>query len=306
MKQAYSPRSRARGLVGNQMAALTLRDDQPGQCYFIAHVAATVFTGWLLWLSFDTVFVAFAILVHGVVLVHWFAPFHEAAHFTVFKSRKLNRWLGVFSGYIVWLPFDYFVLEHRQHHLFTNLPEQDSEYIPHAKTRRGWWLYVTALPYFYNIFSAFIRYPLGQFSESEKSFLGVKGMAAARKEMAIMVSVYSAIIIAASGLGWIHAVFWYWVLPRMLAEPIMRVIRLSEHGGCAEVPDMLRNTRTVMAAAPLRQLNWNMCFHAEHHALASVPFHRLPQAHELLKVHIEELSASYFEASKDTLTRAEH
>ena len=303
MSQSQPERRRAKDLVGDAMPSLTQRVDGPGWIYFVGHLLATGGTGILLWLSTNTLLWPLAMLLHGTVIVHWFAPFHEAAHFTVFRSRKLNRALGLFSGYIVWLPFDYFVLEHRQHHLYTNLPEQDSEFIPHAKTRTGWWHYCSAIPYFINLFSTFVRYPLNHFNEMEKTYLGTKGMRAARKEVTIMVAIYIGLFGVAWMTGWLYALLWYWVLPRIVAEPLMRVIRLSEHGGCAEVADMLRNTRTVIALPLIRQLNWNMCFHAEHHALASVPFHRLPTAHHFLKAHIEELSPGYVQASRETLSR---
>lgn len=94
------PERRAKGLVGDAMPSLTQRIGGPGGICFVGHL-----------------------LLHGTVIVHWFAPYHNAAHFTVFRSRKLNRILSLFSGYIVWLPFDYFVLEHSQHHLYAYLPE---------------------------------------------------------------------------------------------------------------------------------------------------------------------------------------
>ncbi|MGB0864883.1 MAG: fatty acid desaturase [Granulosicoccaceae bacterium] len=305
MKATAPSRSRARELVGDAMPHLSKRCDGPGLLYFTGHLLATGSSATLLWLSGETVLWPLALLLHGTVLVHWFAPFHEAAHFTVFRSRQHNRLLGWFSGFIVWLPFDYFVLEHRQHHLFTNLPEQDSEFIPHSKSRVGWFLYCSAIPYFISLFSTFLRYPAGRFNELERHFLGERGMRAARREVSLMLLAYALVIALAWCLGALALLWWYWILPRMIAEPLMRVIRLSEHGGCAEVEDMLRNTRTVMAMPVMRQLNWNMCFHAEHHALASVPFHRLPHVHLILKPHLEELCSSYLQASRETLSRAQ-
>lgn len=82
-------------------------------------------------------------------------------------------------------------------------------------------------------------------------------------------------------------------IAQIAAAPWMHVIRLSEHGDCAEVMGILRNTRTVPALSLIRQLNWNMYFHAEHHALASVPFHRLAAAHSPLKTQLAEQSSGY-------------
>ncbi len=79
----------------------------------------------------------------------------------------------------------------------------------------------------------------------------------------------------------------------MLGEPVMRVIRMSEHVGRPRVADIRRNTRTVVTFAPLRWLAWNMAFHAEHHALPSVPFHALPSLHRILGPHLEDAEHGY-------------
>ena len=83
------------------------------------------------------------------------------------------------------------------------------------------------------------------------------------------------------------------VLPRILGEPAMRLIRMSEHVGRPEVADWLANTRTVLTIAPLRWLAWNMAFHAEHHAVPSVPFHALPALHRELGPRIADVRRGY-------------
>jgi fatty acid desaturase len=45
----------------------------------------------------------------------------------------------------------------------------------------------------------------------------------------------------------------------------------------------LTNTRTTLTNAVVRLLMWNMPFHAEHHLYPSIPFHRLADAHGVLR-----------------------
>jgi len=73
----------------------------------------------------------------------------------------------------------------------------------------------------------------------------------------------------------------------------MRLVRISEHGGCPWVADLLRNTRTTLTWRPVRWLAWNMPFHAEHHAFPNVPFHALPELHRHLGPHIEHVDDGY-------------
>ena len=71
-------------------------------------------------------------------------------------------------------------------------------------------------------------------------------------------------------------------LNRLLGQPVMRYIRMTEHVGRPNVSDPLQNTRSTAVAAPWRWLAWYMNFHAEHHIAPSMPFHALPGLQQLL------------------------
>jgi len=45
-------------------------------------------------------------------------------------------------------------------------------------------------------------------------------------------------------------------------------------------------------------LFWNANYHAEHHLLPAVPFHRLPKLHELVKDRLVHLDAGYAAAHR--------
>ena len=76
---------------------------------------------------------------------------------------------------------------------------------------------------------------------------------------------------------------WYWVVPALLGQPMLRLYLLAEHSACPRSADMLENTRTTYTNALVRFLAWNMPFHAEHHAWPSIPFHALPQTNALVR-----------------------
>ena len=76
------------------------------------------------------------------------------------------------------------------------------------------------------------------------------------------------------------------MLPRILGEPFLRLVRMVEHTGKEETPDMIHNTRTSFPSKILKFLYWNMPYHLEHHLYANVPFYKLPKFHKLLN-HIQ-------------------
>ena len=73
-----------------------------------------------------------------------------------------------------------------------------------------------------------------------------------------------------------------WIAPRVAGEPIQRIIRVAEHVGCDESPDLLRNTRTTLTNGFVNTIAWQMPYHAEHHLFPNVPFHTLPAVHALV------------------------
>jgi fatty acid desaturase len=98
------------------------------------------------------------------------------------------------------------------------------------------------------------------------------------------------------------ALFWVWLLPALLGQPFLRLYLLAEHGLCPRVANMFENTRTTFTNSVVRFLAWNMPYHTEHHVYPTVPFHKLPQLHDLMKTHLVNtengyaaFSASYIE-----------
>jgi fatty acid desaturase len=85
----------------------------------------------------------------------------------------------------------------------------------------------------------------------------------------------------------------YWVIPVVLAQPMLRLYLLAEHSACPRSADMLENTRTTYTNGLVRFLAWNMPFHAEHHTFPSLPFHALPAAHRLLRDDIKVVARGY-------------
>jgi Na+-transporting NADH:ubiquinone oxidoreductase subunit F len=73
-------------------------------------------------------------------------------------------------------------------------------------------------------------------------------------------------------------------LPSFFGTWLMVIYGLTQHAGLAEnVLDHRLNTRTVCMNAIHRYLYWNMGYHVEHHMFPMVPYHALPELHELIQ-----------------------
>ncbi|MEZ5864145.1 MAG: fatty acid desaturase [Geminicoccaceae bacterium] len=287
----------------DRLRRLARRRDLPGLVFLGLHLSVLAFTGTLVVLTLDSWWLWPAMFLHGIVIVHLFAPFHETAHSSAFRSRRLNTAVLWATGLVLGLPPTFFRLEHAAHHAHTSDPDRDPEMVAASGSVAGYLWYATALPYFWALFSSLFRHPLGAFNAVERAFIPASQRRRVQREAVWMWVVYVTIACASIATGSTLALT-CWLVPRILGEPFMRIIRMSEHGACPLVPDMLLNTRTVLTLRPIQWLNWNMAFHAEHHAIPAVPFHALPALHADLGPHLAELETGYGRTQRVILNAA--
>jgi fatty acid desaturase len=103
-----------------------------------------------------------------------------------------------------------------------------------------------------------------------------------------------------SGLlfGWATP-FLFWIGPQLIGQPPLRAYLLAEHTGCTQDRNGLTNTRTTLTLAPVRLLMWDMPYHAEHHLFPSIPFHRLADAHQLIRAKLAHVQPGYVRWNRD-------
>ena len=287
-----------RDLVGRErVRELTRRTDGPGLLFTAAHAAFILATGYLLHLSLGTWWVVPAIFIHGIGITHLFAPFHECCHNTPFKSMWLNRAVGFFTGLVLFLLPRVFRYQHADHYTYTQDVSRDPQSIPMGETLGGYLYYASGIPYFQSLSTTLLRHPFGKFNESEKRSVPESAFGAIRRESYIFWAIYLSLLLASLWFqSW--ALVIYWLIPRLVSEPVERIIRMAEHVGCPLHEDMLRNTRTVRTLAPVRWLSWNMAYHAEHHAIPLVPFFKLGELHDVLRPHLGEVREGYIETMR--------
>ena len=289
-------------LTRAELRALMTRSDAAAFRHLAGWIALILATGTLVWLSLGTWWMLPAMFVHGVVLVHHFSLQHECVHYTVFRTRKLNDHVGVVCGWIIGLPHQFFRYEHCDHHTYTQLHGEDPEMIELPKTIWGYLWYLSAIPYWRTKLSEIFRHALGRLNETERRFVPKVAEATLIREARVMVAVYALIGIAMIALQW-WAPLWFWLIPLILGEPVMRFVRMTEHVGRPTVAKMRVNTRTNLVSRPMQFLCWNMNYHAEHHYASSVPFHALPRLHDKLRDHIHVEPGGYLGAHRDILAQ---
>ena len=229
--------------------------------------------------------------LQGYLIAFLFTAEHEMAHHTAFKTRALSLAMGHLSGFAILLPYEYYRVFHWDHHRHTNDPANDPELarpLPTSLPRLAWFL--TGCPTWIDRVRMLITH--GIHGRVTKRWVAENKRELIAREARFYLVGYAAIVgisVAAQSL----AAVWFWIIPVMVGQWVLRPYLLAEHTGCANTNDMLENTRTTYTNAIVRFFAWNMPFHVEHHAYPSVPFHALPRLNKLLATHIINTENSY-------------
>jgi len=274
------------------LAELNTLRDGPGWIRLASHLL-TIGLGGVLWRldSLPLVLRLAGLVISGIGLATCFAPLHECGHRTVFRGKQLNDavawWMGLLSFYNA----DFYRRYHQWHHRYTHQPGLDPELEdPVPTTLAAYLREVSGWNWWTGKLRGHARLLWGDLGQVP--YLSPEIIPQVRRSIRLQFGVYGVLaalsLIAANGF-----LLWSWLLPLAIGQPFLRLLLLAEHSGCAYSDDGLTNTRTTLTTAPVRWLMWNMPFHAEHHLYPSLPFHRLSDAHALLRVKLAFVQPGY-------------
>ncbi|WP_121063845.1 fatty acid desaturase [Chachezhania antarctica] len=284
-------------LPADTKAALSARSNRAGLRHLAVYMGALALTTALI--AAKVPFWPLCLLLQGVLLVFLFTLSHECTHQTPFRSPWISDLVGHAIAPLLCLPFTWFRYFHLAHHRFTNDPERDPELAGGGRpeTLGHWLLYLSGWLYWR---SAAVTLSQNAFGTLDAPYLPPRRHTAIRREARILLAVY---VGAALSLVFSPLLFWIWLLPVVIGQPVLRLYLLAEHGLCPPVADMFENTRTTFTGRIVRFLAWNMPYHAEHHAYPSVPFHKLPTLHDLAQPHLKSTSPGYAAFTRSYLRR---
>jgi len=277
-------------LNAKDKARLNARSDARGLRHLMMYCAVLGVMGS--WIFFALPLWQIMLIPHGILISFLFTLQHECTHNTPFKTLWLNSIMGHLIAFLLFQPFLWFRYFHLAHHKYTNIPGKDPEldghekpsswgaFVRHLSTVDYWWAKVTTL----------IGNSVGPLTAS---YIPPRKRRALRAEAVLLIVAYG--VVFAMGPT---ALLWLWIVPLILGFPVLRLYLLAEHGRCPEVEDMFLNTRTTLTTRVVRFLAWNMPYHAEHHAMPSVPFHKLPVLHDMTAAHLGQVSDGYSGFSK--------
>lgn len=278
-----------------ELLAMKDLSDAPGLRHLASHLLALAVTGAAIVWTASPLLLAPLLVVHGILLVFVFTPLHESIHGTAFRTPRLNEAVAHAFGFLMLLPPRWFRYFHLAHHRHTQDLENDPELAsPRPRTLLGYAWRLTGYDYWKSLAKLILFASFGHLTDN---YVPAKGRSKVIAECRAFLTGYL-VLIALS--VWLQSslLLWVWVLPAILGQPFLRAYVMAEHTGLPLVSNMLANSRTIYASGPVRWLAWNMPYHAAHHALPVVPFHKLPQLSGRLRDHLTATAEGYPDAHR--------
>ncbi|MFW6049631.1 MAG: fatty acid desaturase family protein [Myxococcota bacterium] len=223
---------------------------------------------------------------------------HEAAHRTLFTSRRLNDWAGNWlAAHWIFLSVELYRPYHLQHHAHTG-----SERDPDMGLKRGFptttasmarkvardLLGVVGIKRLVGTAGFLLSAAFGRRAREGQpiTFMGTEVTRdAAARALLGFATTQSALLGGLWALGR-PELFALWAAAWLTTQNLVTRIRsIAEHAMTPATEDPFRNTRTVRAGwlARLFVAPNRVNHHLEHHLLMTVPHHRLPRLHAMLR-----------------------
>jgi fatty acid desaturase len=280
-----------RVLSNQELRALQGRSNLRGGVRLAIHFAMLVAAGWLVANSSGWAVLP-AMFLLGLVQVALFAPAHETMHQTAFASRRANAVVGWLTSCPSLLNWHFYTAYHLAHHRHTQIARLDPELgaVPPA-SMHAYVLRVLGVPFW----GLRLRVAVDCLRGDLTAYSYVSAAAApkiVRSGRAMTVLMVAGSVASAVLFGWATPLL-YWIGPQLFGQPPLRAYLLAEHTGCTGDGNGLTNTRTTLTRAPVRLLMWDMPYHAEHHLFPSIPFHRLADAHRLIRSKLRYVQPGY-------------
>lgn len=289
-------------LSSEQLNVLNTRSNWKGLTQLAVHLMIMTVSGYLWGSNLNNLVIGLpALIIYGFSFASMFAPMHECVHRSAFASNSLNDGVAWFAGLLSFYNSTFYRRYHKWHHRYTQIPGKDPELgDPKPTNLTEYVIEISGITWWLGKVKTYSRISRGLVEDYP--FIPETARAEVINSVRWQLAVY--------GLGIAISVAFqqpwfivYWLLPLTVAQPILRFILLAEHGGCSHDNNHNTNTRTTLTLFPIRVMMWNMPFHAEHHLYQSIPFYRLPAAHEQLKAHFTHVDHGYIKVNRDFLAK---
>jgi fatty acid desaturase len=286
-----------------RMKELMQRSDGPATrdtILWFGLMAITAAAGVYFWGSWACVpfFLIYGVLYGSGADSRW----HECGHGTAFKTQWKNDAVYQIACFMIMRNPAVWKWSHSRHHTDTIIVGRDPEIVamrPPDLIKLG--LNAFGILDVFDAMRDMLRHSAGIINGSEKDFIPE----AEQPKVFFVARIWAVIYAATLALAiYMHSILPFMIigLPRMHGCWHMLMCGLTQHIGLAEdVLDHRLNARTAYINPFSRFVYWNMNYHVEHHMFPMVPYHRLPELHEVMKPDCAKPYNGFFECYREII-----
>ena len=241
--------------------------------------------GIALWPSWWSVpfWLAYGVLYGSASDARW----HECGHKTAFETPWMNEVVYQIASFMLIRNPVTWRASHVRHHTDTIIVGRDPEIVamrPPDLARMI--LNVFGITDVLHLVPRMFLHASGRIHPEEAPYLREQDRRAVFRIARIWLAIYAAVIMLAF-TTWSILPLMVIGLPRFYGAWHHVMTGVLQHLGLAEnVTDHRLNTRTVLMNPISRFIYLNMNYHIEHHMFTMVPYYRLPDLHELIKMDL--------------------
>lgn len=225
---------------------------------------------------------------------------HECGHGTAFKTPWKNNLLYQVASFMMIRNPVTWRWSHARHHTDTIIVGRDPEIVamrPPNLLRMG--LNFLGILDALDGWKRMLINAAGSLTVDEADYIPESEWPKVFRVARIWVVIYAATLISAF---WLQSILPLLIigLPRLYGAWHHVLTGILQHAGLADnVIDHRLNCRTVYMNPISRFIYWNMNYHIEHHMFPMVPYHRLPELHQLMINDSPEANTSMWRAYRD-------
>jgi fatty acid desaturase len=269
-----------------RMKELMQRSDGPALRDTAVWLAAFVVSGAGGYVFWGTWWCVPFFLVYGVLYgsssdSRW----HECGHGTAFRTRWMNEAVYQIACFMILREPTVWRWSHTRHHTDTIIVGRDPEISamrPPALARLV--LNFAGIPNVFRTVPKLFLHASGRLKPEEKTFIPEMEWPKVYRTARIWLAIHAAVVAVAVLVGSWLPLMYVGPLPTMYGAWLMVYFGITQHAGLADnVLDHRLNARTIYMNPVFRFIYWNMNYHVEHHMFPMVPYHRLPDLHEVMK-----------------------
>lgn len=233
-------------------------------------VTALIVLQWPDWWMRIPGYVVMGTAIHGMAVLT-----HEASHYSMFRSRRIDRWVGFLMGAPVLVSHTAYRVLHQDHHKHTRKEMDPDEFDNVTKNRfllsvffYSWLIIGTPVYLFHVALTGLIR-------GSRRDRFDII------TEYVLLIAMSGGAYALANHYGRLDILVHCWALPIVVAMVFGNVRSWAEH--TMTIPgDPLTQTRTVRSNRLVSFLMCNLNYHLEHHLCPGIPWYNIPKMHTLL------------------------